>query len=171
MNRSVTLLDRLHSHIMHDRFLTAALTVYFTISALMILLASIAVWPVTITFLHSDTMISGLCQTLFRANLPLMIVYIVISGLFMLFERNFSFLKTTLINVIIGSLVNLVVLLVSKDLVQGPGIPSFMFSLLWFIISFLFSWILAILPSALACGVAKLIHVIFFKIHEWRHGG
>ena len=169
MNRSISLLDRLHSHIMRDRFLTSILTVYFTISALMILLASVAVWPVVLTFMNSDVMISSLCQTLYRANLPLLAVYLVISTLFMLFEHGFSFFKTELINVIIGGLVNLVILMTQQYTLQGAEAHSFMFTLLWFIISFLFSWILALLPSALACGLAKLIHAIFFKIYDWRN--
>ncbi len=169
MNRSISLLDRLQRHIMHDRFLTSMLTVYFTISALMILLASVAVWPVMLTFMRSDAMISGLCRTVFQANLPLLAVYLVISTLFMLFEHGFSFFRTEFINIIIGGLANLVILMTQRYALQGADMPNFMFTLLWFIVSFLFSWILALLPSALVCGLTKLIHVTFFKIYDWRN--
>ena len=160
--------DRLRSQIIHDRILTSILSAYFTINLLLILLAGIAVWPVILTLKGMDTPIAGLCNTIYRTNLPLLAVYLVISGAFMLFERQFKALNIVLINIGIGGIVNLVMLMTQRYVIQGVDGPDFMLTLLWFILSFMFSWILTLLPVLVICGLAKLIHVLFFKFHEWR---
>lgn len=161
------LLNRIRAQIIHDRILTSILSAYFTINVLLILLAGAAVWPVILTFKGNETPVAGLCETIYRTNLLLLLVYLVISGAFMLFERGFRFVSTELINIGVGSLVNLIVLMTQRFTIQGLEASSFMLTLLWFIVSFLFSGILALLPSAVICGLAKLIHAVFIKFHDW----
>lgn len=161
--------DHLHDHIIHDRFLTSILTVYFTITAILFLLAGLAVWPVIFLLNSTETAVAGLCNTVLRANLPLLGVYLVITGLFLVFEHGYSFFKTSLINIAVGGVVNLAVLLSQRTAFLAS--PDFMLTLLWFILSFLLSWVLALLPSMLFSGAAKLIHSVFFTIFGWRHNG
>lgn len=160
---------RFYDRIVHDRILTAILTAYFTVTLILIMLAGLTIWPVILTLMNSDAAVAPFCAAVFKANLPLLVVYFVVAGVFMFFERSFSFGKTMLINVGIGGFVNLIVLIMQRYSLAGMDLPNVMLSLLWFIISFFLSWILAILPSMLIGGLAKLIHIIFFKIYEWRH--
>ena len=166
--RNHTIFDRLRTQIIHDRILTSILSAYFTINLLLILLAGVAVWPVVLTLKGMDSPIAGLCDTIYRTNLPLLAVYFVISGLFMFFERRFRFLRTELINIGVGGLVNLIVLMTQRFMLPEAEASNFMLTMLWFIISFMLAWILTLLPSMLICGLAKLIHTVFFKVREWR---
>ena len=168
MKQQDAFFDRLYAQITHDRMLTSILTVYFTINLLLILLTGVAVWPVIFMFKGGDTAVGGFCETVFRANLPLLAVYFVISGLFMFFERRFRFLRTELINIGVGGLVNLIVLMTQRFMLPEAEASNFMLTMLWFIISFMLAWILTLLPSMLICGLAKLIHTVFFKVREWR---
>ncbi len=167
MYRQNSFFGRLRTQIIHDRILTSILTAYFTVNLLLILLAGVAVWPVILTLKGMDSPIAGLCNTIYRTNLPLLAVYLVISGAFMLFERQFKVLNIVMINISIGGIVNLVMLMTQRYVLQGVEGPNFMLTLLWFIISFMFSWILTLLPVLIICGLAKLIHAMFFKIHDW----
>ncbi len=168
MYRQTGFYHRLHTLIIHDRILTSILSVYFTVNLLFILLAGLAVWPVILMFKGAGTPIASLCETIYRTNLPLLLVYLVISGAFMLFERGFKFIRTELINIGVGGLVNLIMLMTQRFTIQDLAVPSFMLTLLWFIVSFMLSWILTLLPSSLICGLAKLIHAMFAKFHDWR---
>lgn len=167
MYRQHSFFDRLRSQIIHDRILTSVLSAYFTINLLLILLAGVAVWPVILSLKGTDSPAAGLCDTVYRTNLPLLAVYLMISGAFMLLERHFKALNIVVINMGIGGIVNLVMLMTQRYVIQGVDGPNFMLTLLWFIISFMFSWILTLLPVLVICGLAKLIHMLFFKFHEW----
>ncbi len=167
MYRQKSIIDRLRTQIIHDRILTSILSAYFTINLLLILLAGVAVWPVILTLRGIDSPLAGLCDTIYRTNLPLLVVYLVIAGAFTLFERQFKVMNIVLINIGIGAIINLVMLMTQRYVIQGVDGPNFMLTLLWFIISFMFSWILTLLPVLAICGLAKLIHVLFFKFHDW----
>ena len=172
MNRQRGLLSFIQQQIVRDRVTTAILSTFVTVSSILILLMGISVWPAILSRMNGEGTAAALCRAAFRTNLVLLIVYLVITGAFLLYEHGFSFVKTTLINVCIGGLVNLVMLLMQQRLVLGgEEAYGFMNELLWFIVSFLFSWILALLPALLIGGVAQLIHTIFFKLYDWRHGG
>lgn len=165
-------LNYFHEQLRRDRITTAILTAVATISAILILLMGISVWPAVFSWMNGEGTAAALCAAVFRTNLLLLIVYLVITAVFLLYEHGFSFIKTVLINVCIGAFANLVMLLLQQRLVFGAQDTGVLINgLVWFIASFFFSWILPLLPVMLIGGLGKLIHVIFFKLYEWRHGG
>ena len=165
-------LGNLHMQMMHDRFITAILTVLLTISSILVLLAGIAVWPVVCGLMNGNGILSEVCGTIYRTNLVVFIIYIAISGVFAFFEHGFSFIKTTLINVCIGIIVNFVMLMSQQRVIQeATELSAFMATLLWFVVSFLAAGILTVLPALITGGIAKMIHTLFFKLYDWKHGG
>ena len=165
-------LNFFHEQLRRDRITTAILTAVVTISSILILLMGISIWPAIFSWMNGEGTAAALCATVFRTNLLLLIVYLVITTVFLRYERGFSFIKTVLINICIGAFANLVMLLLQQRFVfkaQDTGV--LINGLLWFIASFFFSWILPLLPVILIGGIGKLFHVLFFKLYAWRHGG
>lgn len=149
-----------------DRGMTVLITAYFTLMLLMMLVAGIAIWPVMFYGASSGASLAPLCQSLVNANLLLLTAYVILAAVLLWFDRSFSLVKTALINLFIGGVVNLALLLSQgSGLTSGPE-AGFMMTLLWFILSILLSLVLALLPAVLVAAVSKLIHSAFFLLHR-----
>ena len=132
---------------------------------LLLLAAGIAIWPVVIYGLSMEG-IAALCQSALTTNLILLTVYVLCAAVLLWFDRNFSMLKTALLNLGLGGMVNLILLLTWRiDIPSNTGV-DFMLTLLWFICSFFLAGVLALLPALAVAGIAKIIHSVFFLIHR-----
>ena len=110
--------------------------------------------------------IAALCQSVVTTNLILLTVYVLCAAVLLWFDRHFTMLKTALLNLSLGGLVNLILLLTWRiDLPSNTGV-DFMLTLLWLICSFFLAGVLALLPALAVAGMAKLIHSVFFMIHQ-----
>lgn len=150
----------------HDQVLTVIITAYFTFVLILMLLAGIAVWPVMLSGSGSDSVFAPLCRTLLTGNLLLLTVYVLCAAVLLWFDRSFSLVKTALINLGTGGVVNLVLLLSQSGALHSGADADLMLTLLWFVLSFFLAWVLALVPAVLVAAAAKVIHSGFFLLHR-----
>ena len=159
-------LNILYDHFERDQTLTIVATVYFTIIAIMMLLAGLAIWPAVIYGATAQTAFHALCRNVLLCNVFLLVFHVALAAVLLWFDKHFSFVKTVLITLSAGGVFNLIVLLSQSGAFLSNTGVDFTLTLLWFILSFFLSWVLALLPAVLVAGIAKAIHSTFFLLNR-----
>ena len=166
MFRQKGMLSYLMKDLLPDRIFEWIIISILIFAAILVVGAGIAVWPIVISIKNYESSLSSLCKAVFLSNLPLFAVYLMVPICCEIADKESKFQLSFIINLLIGAVANMFILISNQPVLSGVEVPVFLLTLLWLIISFLFSWILTVLPAFLAAIVVKLLSGLVSLIAE-----
>lgn len=162
---SNAIFDFIASRLEMDRILEDVLAIFLVLTAILSIVAGIAVWPIVWDLKSMDSMIGAVCLSIHTAGLVIFLICLIITVALVLWQRgDFKPLRIFFMNLCIYWLSSCIVLITKQNILTTLSQNEFMSTLLWFILSLFMGYILSVLPSILITLASSIAHKILDMI-------
>lgn len=152
-----------------DRALRVMVASLTTLILVMITISACAVWPALLTLRGSENaLISGVCNAVWAAAIPLIVVDVLIAVVLGWFDRRYSFLKSLLATCMLGFVVMIVVLFTVPLNLEGVVELTTSMQILRIIFTLMLGIVLSFLPALLSTILGFVVREVYYVVSEMR---